>query len=163
MNPFLLEMLLAAPKRPEVPVAWQTDASRNFRFDVALMGGDDDLGLRMFGRASRAFSNQHVSLGLREMTICAGRCFDRFDWRPRVPHNNYNLGPPYLHAVVTHDSHHHSLAENARLEMGLATAIKGGLPVAVPLPPELPWRDFLQHTALAWNMSNLTDIPLPPW
>lgn len=163
METLLAAMLLVIPKRPAAVISWQTDGNRNFRFDVELVGETDDLRLRLFGRASAGLPGGNVSLGLLFESNAVWRAFERLDWRPSRPHNNRALGPPEWRFVLIHGSHHHAGADNGELAMGFAAAIEAGLPVAVPLPNQLAWRELLQHASLIWNVGDLADIQLPPW
>ncbi len=156
-------MLLAIPKRPAAAIQWQTDGNRNFRFEVEIIADAGELGLRMFGRASAALPDGNVSLGLLGESAGVWRAFERLDWRPSRPHSNRAVGPTEWRFTLMHGSHHHAADHNAQLAMGLTEAVASGLPVAVPMSGDPSWPDLLRYAAAAWNVSDLADIPLPPW
>jgi hypothetical protein len=60
-------------------------------------------------------------------------------------------------------THHHRLADNARLAMGLTQAMRENLPVAVPVEPDPDWPGFLAEAARRWRINDLVTTPAPPW
>lgn len=146
------------------PVSWQAGAGRTLRLSLELITPPSMPRLRLFGRAAARLPDRHVSLGL----LCQGQDgvelnFERLDWRPNVPHNNPDQGPPALRFIRLTGSHHHAMSDNAGLPMGLDAAIGRALPVARPLAEELDWERFKRFAAGLWRIHGLADIPAPPW
>lgn len=160
-----LAAFLAAEKAPSAPIAWEQD-DRNLRFAVALkIDGVTEAGMVLFGRASLALPERNVTLGLSwDDPEGRGGNFDRLDWRPLGAHTNKGLGPPENRFTLIEGTHHHPLADNAALEMGLLRAIRENLPVALPVAPEpADWPAFLALAAQRWNFHDVVPVPLPPW
>jgi hypothetical protein len=160
-----LTAFLAAEKVPSAPIGWMTDG-RNLRFATALdIEGVTEAGMVLFGRASLTLRDQNVTLGLSwDDPAAPGGNFDRLDWRPVDAHTNRGLGPPEHRFTLFEGSHHHPLAENGALAMGLRRAIRENLPVALPMEPEPPdWPAFVALAAQRWNLHDLVHLPLPPW
>ncbi len=160
-----LGTLLTAPKTPSSPVAWVEDDQGNFRFSRPLeIDGVTEAGFVLFGRAATSLPGEDVTLGLRWLDMRAGGGhFDRLDWRPKHRHNNKGHGPPEFRHMVIDGTHHHRLADNAALPVGLAQAMRDNLPIAVPLEPEPDWPIFLAEAARCWNIPTLIHTPEPPW
>jgi hypothetical protein len=160
-----LGALLAAEKTLSSPIAWVEDEPGNLRFNRALdIDGVTEASFILFGRAVASLPDRHVVLGLRWADAMGrGGHFDRLDWKPMDAHNNKGLGPPEFRHVVVEGTHHHRLADNAALAMGLAQAMRENLPVAVPVEPEPDWPDFLAEAARRWRIHDLVNTPVPPW
>jgi hypothetical protein len=160
-----LTNFLAANKALAMPVTWVTDDRGNFRFSRPLdVDGVTEESLLLFGRAVPTLPGRAVTLGLSWVDATgAGGHFDRLDWRPMDDHNNRGHGPPALRHVPQAGSHHHRLADNGSLAMGLAQAIRENLPVAVPLDPDPDWPGFLAEAASRWRIHDLVTAPTPPW
>lgn len=119
----------------------------------------------LFGPAVSPPPDRNVTLGLSwDDPTGRGSSFDRLDWRPLDAHTNRGLGPPRHRLAVIEGSHHHPLAENAVLPMGLLRTIAENLPVALPINPDPPdWPAFLAVAEQRWNLHGLRSAPLPPW
>ena len=91
-----------------------------------------------------------------------GKPIARFEWRPRSPHNNKNVGPEELRMVVQKGSHLHGFEENwAASHSGVR---KGLLPIAVPvLEPIENLQEALAYVARTFRIKDLTAVPAPPW
>lgn len=160
-----LHTLLVASKTLSSPIAWVEDDQGDFRFSRPLeIEGVTEAGFVLFGRAVTSLPGEDVTLGLRWLDIRAGGGhFDRLDWRPKHRHNNKGHGPPEFRHMVIDGTHHHRLADNAALPIGLAQAMRDNLPIAVPLEPEQDWPMFLAVAAQRWNLPALIHTPEPPW
>lgn len=160
-----LGALLRAEKTLSSPIAWVEDGPGNLRFNRTLdIDGVTEASFILFGRAVAVLPDRHVVLGLRWVDATGrGGHFDRFDWNPMDAHNNKGLGPPEFRHVVVEGTHHHRLADNAALTMGLAQAMRENLPVAVPVEPEPGWQDFLAAATQSWHIHDLVNTPVPPW
>lgn len=147
------------------PLQWVSDGARNLRFARTLeLNGVTQEGLILFGRASEMLPDRHVTLGLRyDIDSETGGHFERLDWRPIDAHNNKALGPPEWRFVILDGSHHHSLRQNASLDIGLSLAMRRNLPVAVPLSPDPDWDGFVADAARLWNIPDILYLPQPPW
>ena len=147
------------------PVGWEFDG-RNLRFTVTLeVDAVTEPGMVLFGRASLRLPDRHVTSGLTWIDPTGrGGNFDRLDWRPTDIHNNKGFGPLEHRFVLLKDTHHHRLADNAELPIGLLQAIRDGLPVAQPVVPDPPhWAELLALAANRWRVAGLLNIPEPPW
>jgi hypothetical protein len=161
-----LGRLLAAEKAITLAVKWRQDEEERFRFERTLdIDGVTEESLIIFGRAVTGLPHRHVTLGLRwaAVTTARGGHFDRLDWRPVGAHNNKGHGPAAWRHVLIEGTHHHPLAENAALPMGLSQAMSHNLPVALPVGPEPDWPEFLAEAARRWRIADLVNIPAPPW
>lgn len=161
----MLSAFVAAEKAPSGPIGWEPDG-RNLRFAVALeIDGVTEAGMLLFGRASLALPDRNVTLGLSwDDPAGRGGNFDRFDWRPIEAHTNRGLGPPQHRFMLIEGTHHHPLAENAALAVGLLRAVRENLPVALPVEPDPPdWPAFLALAGQRWSLHDLVHAPLPPW
>ena len=160
-----LSNFLASDKARSGVIDWQPDG-RNLRFAVALeIDGITVAGLLLLGRASLTLRDRHVTLGLSwDDPTGPGGIFDRLDWRPLAAHTNKGLGPSDHRFSIIDGSHHHSLADNAALAMGIRRAIQQNLPVAVPIEPDpADWSAFLALAAQRWSLHELVHTPVPPW
>jgi hypothetical protein len=160
-----LTAFVAADKTLSTPITWVTDDRGNLRFSRPLdIDGVTEESLLLFGQATHARPGMDVTLGLMWADVTGrGGHFDRLDWRPKHSHSNRGLGPPELRHIVQEGSHHHRLADNASLRMGLAQAIRENLPLAVPLDSDPDWPGFLAEAAARWRIHDLVNTPAPPW
>jgi hypothetical protein len=160
-----LKTFLAADKTLSAAVQW-TDTEGDLRFAATLeIRGITQEALQLFGRAAASKPDAAVTLGLR-WTEAPGRYshFDRLDWRPVHDHNNKGIGPVALRFRLIGGTHHHRLAHNGALEMGLLRAMAENLPIAEPVLPEpASWEAFLNIGAQRWRIRDLVNIPYPPW
>lgn len=157
--------LLAVVKTVSVPIEWVDDEAGDLRFTRALdIDGVTETGCFLFGRAVASLPDRHVTLGLRWSDATGrGVHFDRLDWKPMDAHNNKGMGPRGWRHVLIDGTHHHRLADNAALSIGLTEALRQNLPVAVPVEPDPGWQDFLAEAARRWCMPALVNMPEPPW
>lgn len=160
-----LTALLTAEKKLATPITWVDDGG-DLRFTAALdIGGVTEPSLTLFGRATAALPDRKVTLGLRwQDETGRGGNIDRLEWRPIKAHINRANAPPDLQLRVIEGSHHHPLALNAGLDIGLIQAIQENLPVATPLTPQpQDWPALLRVAAALWRISELVHAPIPPW
>ena len=160
-----LTTFLAAEKALTTPVHWiDTEGHLDFRATLEI-GGITGEALLLFGRATASLPDAAVTLGLC-WTGAPGRYshFDRLDWRPVHVHNNKGMGPIDLRFRLIEGTHHHRLAQNAALEMGILRAMAENLPIAEPVLPEpVSWEAFLAIAAERWRIHDLVTTPYPPW
>jgi len=160
-----LTALLTAEKTLAAPIAW-VDDDGDLRFTASLdIDGVTEPRLTLFGRATTALPDRKVTLGLRwQDETGRGGNFERLEWRPIKAHINRANAPPDLRLRVIEGSHHHPLALNAALDIGLIQAIQENLPVAEPLTPQpQDWPALLRVAAALWRISELVHVPIPPW
>ena len=160
-----LSGFLAADKTLSSPVAWVED-NGDLRFACPLdIDGITAEGFTLFGRASAGLPDRKVTLGLRWQNPAGrGGNFDRLEWRPLKAHVNRANAPADLRLRVIEGSHHHPLARNAALDIGLIRAIQENLPVAEPLDPDPPdWPGLLRDAARRWRIASVITLPPPPW
>ncbi|HBK04829.1 MAG TPA: hypothetical protein DDZ81_03075 [Acetobacteraceae bacterium] len=160
-----LTAFVTADKALSAPVHW-IDTDGDLRFTATLeIGGLTEEALLLFGRATASIPDAAVTLGLR-WTGAPGRYshFDRLDWRPVDAHTNKGMGPVDLRFRLIEGTHHHRLAQNAVLELGLLRAMAENLPIAEPVLPEpASWEAFLAIAAQRWRIHDLVTTPYPPW
>ena len=112
------------PQTLAVPISW-VDDDGDLRFTAALdIDGVTEPRGTLFGRATAALPDRKVTLGLRwQDETSRGGNFDRLEWRPVKAHINRANAPPDLRLLVIEGSHHHPLALNAALDIGLIQAM----------------------------------------
>jgi len=160
-----LTALLNAKKALATPIFW-VDDDGDLRLTAALdIDGATEPRLTLFGRATATLPDRKVTLGLRwQDETGRGGNFDRLEWRPVKAHVNRANAPPDLRLRVIEGSHHHPLALNAALDIGLIQSMQENLPVAVLVTPQpSDWRSLLRVAATLWRISGLIHAPIPPW
>lgn len=160
-----LTALLTTEKTLATPISWVNDDA-DLRFTVALdVDGVTEPRLTLFGRATATLPDRKVTLGLRwQHETGHGGNFDRLEWRPVKAHINRANAPPDLRLLVIEGSHHHPLALNAALDIGLIQAMQENLPVAEPLTPQpSDWPSLLRVAGTLWRISGLIHTLFPPW
>jgi hypothetical protein len=86
----------------------------------------------------------------------------RVEWRPLSPHTNNNKAPEPYRLAVLGSSHIHRFGDNYHKPEG--RMLRGNLPHAIPLEPDLPsFSELLTFTSKELNILNLNRVATPPW
>lgn len=91
-----------------------------------------------------------------------GKPMARFEWRPRSPHNNKNIGPKELRMIDQVGSHLHGFEEN--WQHSNSAVQKGLLPISIPVTQPLEsYHEALDYVEKTFRINGVSGIAAPPW
>jgi hypothetical protein len=157
--------LMSAPKALVTPLDWSVSGSGRRHLEmrgVLIRDGVTMRGVQLFLNCPRHRPEERVSLGFLMEFDNRPRCVARIDWRGSQHANNNTLCGTFIREMAGR-SHFHDPALFPP-PADFRAHIKEDLPIAQALDPEPEnFEALLNCCARILNVTNMSDIPVPPW